>query len=61
MKNENNELITEEQSIVKVIKIFFREILGQTDIEDQEQENYIYFLWRNNTSEYRGKKKLKKY
>lgn len=34
MKNENNELITDEQSIVEEFKRDFQEMLDQPEIED---------------------------
>lgn len=41
MKNENNELITEEQYIAREFKRAFQEMLNQPEIEDQEQDNLV--------------------
>lgn len=42
MKNENNELITDEKSFAEDFKTAFQEILDQPEIEDQGQDNVVY-------------------
>lgn len=42
MKNKNNELITDEQSIVEEFKRAFQEMLDQLEIENEEQNNAIF-------------------
>lgn len=42
MKNEDNELITDEQSIVEEFKKVFQDMLDWPDIKDQEQDNTVF-------------------
>jgi hypothetical protein len=42
IKNEYNELVTDEQAIAEEFKRFFQEILNQLEIEDQGQDNDIF-------------------
>jgi len=42
MKNENNELITDEQSIAEKFKRVFQVMLDQPEIEDQGQNNTVF-------------------
>jgi len=41
MKNENNELITDEQAIAEKFKRVFQEMLDQPETEDQGQDNSV--------------------
>lgn len=44
IKNEYNELITDEQAIAEEFKKIFQEMLNQPEIEDQGQDNGVFTI-----------------